>query len=328
MIALQMDLDLEVFDSSLGCPLATYQDATLTLVGGKTLQCWRLTKQGFPVPLAFVLPTYVYSLHIGEAGVVDLINEVFSSDFTDETVREQVKSKLDAIRERILSTPLNDEVVENLENFMNTLDGSPVAVRSSGSAEDLAGQSFAGQYDTFLYKRTIDEVCNSVKACWASMFKTHILDYASKPVFLSKEDKNDIEASVFNPMDLKPPRMGVLIMKMVEARASGVCFTRNIWGDKTEIMIEAVFGQGEGLVSGELTPDRYVLDKYSANLCYQQLTEQTHKFVRSSNVDGVVKVEIENPTDQPVLNRKDLKVRLLILLLCVANMNLTCGALS
>lgn len=308
MIALQTDLDLEVFDSSLGCPLSTYQDATLALVGGKSLQCWRLAKFGFPVPISFVLPTYVYSLHIGEAGVVELINEVFTNDLTNETVREEAKGKLDTIRQKIISTPLNDDVIENLESFLDTLNGSPVAVRSSGSAEDLSGQSFAGQYDTYLYKKTIEEVCDAVKACWASMFKSHILDYAARAVFLSKKDKNALEASVFNPLDLKAPKMGVLIMKMAEARASGVCFTRNIWGEKNEIMVEAVLGQGEGLVSGEITPDRYVLDKYSASLCYQQLTEQTHKFVRSSNAEGVEKVTIDEPMDGPVLSRKELKV--------------------
>jgi len=96
-------------------------------------------------------------------------------------------------------------------------------------------------------------------------------------------------------------------MKMVEAKASGVCFSQNLWGEKNEVMIEAVFGQGEGLVSGEITPDRFVLDKHSNNLCYQQLSTQTHKFVRASNMDGVVKVELSGPTDVPVLNTRELK---------------------
>lgn len=254
MIALQMDLDAEVFDSSLGCPLASYQDATLSLVGGKALQCWRLMKQGFPVPESFVLPTYVYSMHIGEAGVVDLINEVFASDFTDELVREQNRKKLERIRERIMVTPLNEEVKENLEEFLDTLHGAPVAVRSSGSAEDLAGQSFAGQYDTFLYKTTIDEVVESILACWASMFQDHIVDYATKSVFLGSPEGKDVnEPRVYTPGTLSQPRMGVLVMKMVEAKASGVCFSQNLWGEKNECMIEAVFGQGEGLVSGEIT---------------------------------------------------------------------------
>lgn len=60
-----------------------------------------------------------------------------------------------------------------------------------GSAEDLAGQSFAGQYDTFLYKSTVEDIINSIKACWASMFKEHILDYASRSVFL-KESEQDV----------------------------------------------------------------------------------------------------------------------------------------
>lgn len=98
-------------------------------------------------------------------------------------------------------------------------------------------------------------------------------------------------------------------MQMVEAKKAGVCFTQNLWGDADEIMIEAVYGQGEGLVSGEITPDRYVLNKYSTNLVYQQLTKQTHKFVKAANADGVEKVEISEPNDFPVLNSRELRVR-------------------
>jgi hypothetical protein len=101
--------------------------------------------------------------------------------------------------------------------------------------------------------------------------------------------------------------MGVLIMKMVEAKASGVCFTQNLWGEKNECMVEAVFGQGEGLVGGEITPDRFVLNKHSISLCYEQLSTQTHTFAQSSNMDGVEKVELPAPTDTPVLSTKELK---------------------
>lgn len=97
-------------------------------------------------------------------------------------------------------------------------------------------------------------------------------------------------------------------MQMVEAEMSGVCFTRNLWGEASELMIEAVYGQGEGLVSGELTPDRYVVDKYSTKLVYQSVTEQTHMFVRSSNQDGVIKVAFEEPRQGPVLDSKKVRV--------------------
>jgi phosphoenolpyruvate synthase/pyruvate phosphate dikinase len=162
------DLDFETFDSSLGCPLKNYENATLALVGGKALQCWRLTKHGFPVPTAFIIPTYVYSLHVEEAGVAGLIQEVFKSELMNKSCRPATEAKLERIQEAIMTTPLQKEVVENLSTFLDAMkDGTRVAVRSSGSAEDLASQSFAGQYDTFLYKQTIEEVEESVKACWA-----------------------------------------------------------------------------------------------------------------------------------------------------------------
>jgi phosphoenolpyruvate synthase/pyruvate phosphate dikinase len=162
------DLDLEDFDSSLGCPLKKYENASLALVGGKALQCWRLTKHGYPVPTAFIIPTYVYSLHVGEAGVAGLIQEVFTSGMMNKSCRPANEAKLERIREAIMRTPLQKEVLDNLSTFLDAMkDGTRVAVRSSGSAEDLASQSFAGQYDTFLYKQTLEEVEESVKACWA-----------------------------------------------------------------------------------------------------------------------------------------------------------------
>ncbi|MGK3745462.1 MAG: hypothetical protein ACI90V_012323 [Bacillariaceae sp.] len=82
---------------------------------------------------------------------------------------------------------------------------------------------------------TLDEIVDSIKGCWVSMFKDHILDYATH-----------FEGYV--PGKISTPTMGVLIMKMVEAQSSGVCFSKNIWGDNNEAMIEAVLGQGEGLV--------------------------------------------------------------------------------
>jgi len=76
------------------------------------------------------------------------------------------------------------------------------------------------------------------------------------------------------------PQMGVLIMQMIEADCAGVCFSRNLWGESSEVMIESVLGQGEGLVGGEVTPDRFVVNKYTGKLVYQDINAQEHKFVR------------------------------------------------
>lgn len=295
LLAMQAALDKEIYDPSLGSPLSSFEGATLGLVGGKALQCWRLARHGFPVPTSFIVPTYVYSMHIGEAGVAKLIDSVYSLDLkNDPKALGAAKTALKTIRDRIMETPLNPEVMENLDAFLQTLPiGSFTAVRSSGSAEDLASQSFAGQYDTFLYKITKEEIVDSIKGCWVSMHRDHIIDYATR----SEE---------YVPGSLKTPTMGVLIMKMVEAEKSGVCFSRNLWGDRKEVMIEAVLGQGEGLVSGDITPDRYVVDKYSTRLCYSDIAIHAQKYVRANNKDGVEKATLDIPHEGPVLSEKEL----------------------
>jgi len=153
LLAMQAELDKEIFDPSLGAPLSSFEGATIGLVGGKALQCWRLTRHGFPIPSSFVIPTYVYSMHTGDADVAQLIDDVYTSDLSDPDQMKKAKEDLKTIREKIISTPLNPEVIDNLTEWLHSLPpGSFVAVRSSGSAEDLASQSFAGQYDTYLYK--------------------------------------------------------------------------------------------------------------------------------------------------------------------------------
>lgn len=171
---------------------------------------------------------------------------------------------------------------------------------------DLAGQSFAGQYDTFLYKKTIEGLIESIKGCWASMFKTHILDYISNAAFKGSFGDAD-EPDRYSPENMKAPQMGVLIMYMIDAQAAGVCFSRNLWGEETEIMVEAVPGQGEGLVGGEITPDRYVVNKYTGKLVYQDISVQTHKFARSSNAEGIEKVPLPAPMQNSILSERNLK---------------------
>jgi Pyruvate phosphate dikinase, AMP/ATP-binding domain len=150
------------------------------------------------------------------------------------------------------------------------------------------------------------------------MFKPHILDYAYNSIFLDHKSSSPNDPTTVND-SIKPPKMGVLIMQMVEAKKAGVCFTQNLWGDADEIMIEAVYGQGEGLVSGELTPDRYVLNKCSTDLVYQQLNKQTHKFIKAANIDGVEKVEITEQSNNPVLSARELRVRVRCLRSFVCN---------
>ena len=126
---------------------------------------------------------------------------------------------------------------------------------------------------------TLDEIVDSIKGCWVSMFKDHILDYATH-----------FEGYV--PGKMSTPTMGVLIMKMVEAQSSGVCFSRNIWGDNNEAMIEAVLGQGEGLVCMyyQFSNDLICVYRSCLQFNYQSLTFPTHCIFSYFSVISIIKL--------------------------------------
>jgi len=143
----------------------------------------------------------------------------------------------------ILSTPIPQVILEALHNGVADLNGSPVAVRSSAVAEDLPGASFAGQYETILNVQGEEALEAAVLQCWASAFSPQVLAYREKKKLPAKE-------------------MAVLIQKMVQAEAAGVAFSANpVSGDRDEVVIDAVRGLGERLVSGEVSPDEWTVKK-------------------------------------------------------------------
>lgn len=123
--------------------------------------------------------------------------------------------------------------------------GGSVAVRSSACAEDSEEASFAGQQETFLDVEGADDVCTRVVECWASFFSERALFYRSQ-----KGSLDDLD-------------MAVVVQTMVEAEKSGVLFTVDpVAGRRDRLLVEAVFGLGEQVVSGEVTPDHYILDRH------------------------------------------------------------------
>jgi pyruvate,water dikinase len=120
-----------------------------------------------------------------------------------------------------------------------------VAVRSSATAEDLPTASFAGQQDTYLWVRGCDQVIKMVQSCWESLFTSRAISYRIR-----------IDCPHIKVL------MSVGVQKMVNARAAGVMFTLNpINGDPSKVMIEGSWGLGETVVSGEVTPDAFIVDK-------------------------------------------------------------------
>lgn len=144
-------------------------------------------------------------------------------------------------REAILAALLPEELERSIIEGLGDLVDAPVAVRSSSVAEDLDGASFAGQYDTFLDVRGADAIIMSIKQCWASVFGARVLQY--------REEQG---------LDIGD--MAVLVQRLVAADAAGVCFTANpVTGARDEVLVSAVKGLGERLVSGEASPDEWTV---------------------------------------------------------------------
>lgn len=221
-----------------------------SILGGKGANLNRLMQLGVPVPPGFVITTeafdYFMTANRLKDRVLNIIEEVIK-----EGKPEEYEEAGRRIKELILSTEipkdLNDEIARaytELSRLFNT-EAVAVAVRSSASAEDLRTASFAGQQDTYLNVRGVEDVIKYVKHVWASTYNARALAY---------RDEKDI------PHDVA--YMAVVVQKLVNAKAAGVMFTINpVTGDRGEVVIESSWGLGEAVVGGMVTPDRWVVDK-------------------------------------------------------------------
>jgi pyruvate,water dikinase len=217
-------------------------------LGGKCAGLATLIAAGAAVPSGFAVTTRAYAdmlaAHRLHDEIAKCINRVSPGDVPGQARIAQEVQGL------IKSRPLPDKVAEAIRSGYEALcDGVglelPVAVRSSGTAEDLPEASFAGQGDTYLWTVGVEAVLDRVRDCWASLFTARAIAYRVK--------------QGLGQLDLL---MAVGVQKMVDARASGVAMSLDPSnGDRSKIVIESTWGLGEPLVSGQVTPDCFVLDK-------------------------------------------------------------------
>ena len=156
----------------------------------------------------------------------------------------------------------------------------PVAIRSSATAEDLPGASFAGQQDTFLWIRGADGILEHVKKCWSSLFTARAIYYRAKMGF----PHDQVEISVG-------------VQKMANSWTAGVMFTLNpATGDRASIAIDANWGFGESVVSGECTPDNFIVNKITDEIIKKSISHKTISYIRDPKAHKVVKEDI--PTER------------------------------
>src|SRR4030043_1496880 len=221
----------------------------IPLVGGKCANLGELTgKIGVPVPNGFAVSAYAYKVFLEKAKANKTIESLLSKmDITDMDALQDVSQK---IRKHIesLSIPkdMEKEILQKYQELCKYVkkENVAVAVRSSATAEDLPGASFAGQQDTFL-NVTKKNLLESVKKCWSSLFTPRAIVYRKEKVFSSDE-----------------VLISVAVQELIFSQVSGVMFTiEPVSGAKDKIVINASLGLGEAVVSGQVTPDEYVVDK-------------------------------------------------------------------
>jgi len=247
----------------------------LPLIGGKNASLGELTKSGIRVPPGFAVTTEVYRRFLANADVEESIWKVLSGLQLGDLASEESASR--KIRNLLHSAPLPSPFWYDMLLAYERLSRDcgvpnvPVAVRSSATAEDLPGASFAGLQDTYLWVRGPAAVLEAIVKCWSSLFTQRAISYRIQMGF--SHDK---------------VLMSVGIQKMVNARAAGVAFTLNpATGDRSKIAIEGNWGLGESVAQGEITPDEFLVDKVTLEISRRSISTKTIEYVVPPGSDQV-----------------------------------------
>ena len=228
------------FTIGFGDPAATDHAA----VGGKAASLGRLTQGGFPIPPGFTVSTAAYASFISQGGLAERIQHLLGQvDYADA---EGLESLTGQIRAAIVEAPMPADLAQEILAAYGRLgDQVFVAVRSSGTAEDLAEASFAGMHDTYLDIRGGPAVLDAVRRCWSSLWTARATSYRAHGGY-----------------EHSAALLAVVVQQMVESATAGVLFTANPLTARTdEFVVNAAWGLGEGVVSGILSPDEFILDR-------------------------------------------------------------------
>jgi phosphohistidine swiveling domain-containing protein len=223
----------------------------VALAGGKGANLGELNRAGLPVPAGFVLTTTAYDAFVESNGIGSEIVRLATGTRADGPTA--FEEDADKIRALFFGGKVPEKMVEEIRASYekSNEDGEmAVAVRSSATAEDLAGASFAGQQETFLNVRGAEALMEAVKDCWASLWTARAMAYRVR---------QDIDPATVS--------LAVVVQSMVEAEAAGVIFTANpANGHRNEAAIGAAWGLGESVVSGAVTTDDIVVEKSSGRV--------------------------------------------------------------
>jgi len=247
------------------------------LVGGKGANLGEMIQAGFPIPSGFIVTAPAYFKVIDLNELRPKIKTILSGLDHHHSASLNAASK--KIKQLILRAKLPDDLAMMIIKAYLKLGrgdlNALVAVRSSATAEDLPGASFAGQQETYLNIKGEANLVQAVRHCWASLFEARAIFYRAEKGF-----------------DHFKVGIAVPVQKMIQSQVSGIMFTINpLTNDKNQLVIEAVYGLGEMIVQGAYTPDHYLVQKQTYKILQKQVNPQLKQLVRSAGGNQEIKVK-------------------------------------
>ena len=240
----------------------------ISVVGGKGANLGEMTNADIPVPPGFIVTSGTYFDFLRQAKLTDKIRRLLEPmDVNDSKRLQQVAAQ---VMQLISDAAMPPEIAKEIEQAYIKMGRGLVAVRSSATAEDLPDASFAGQQRTFLNIEGEKEVVTAVQECWASLFEARAIFYRVE------QNYDHFEVGIAVP-----------VQRMVQSEAAGVMFTLEPeTSDRSKIAIDAILGLGEMIVSGDVTPDEYIVDKDKLRITSKKIKRQEWKLIRNEGGNG------------------------------------------
>ena len=258
-------------------PLSHLRQSAIAIAGGKAANLGELIAAGLNVPPGFVLTTAAYSYFVAAADLDQPIHAWLTTlDPADG----------DHLRQAFVTSPMPDDLRAALTDAYRQLgSNAPVAVRSSATAEDLPGATFAGQQETYLNICDEEALLLAVRNCWASLWTERATLYRSK-----------------QNVDQRSVQLAVVVQRMVMAEVAGVLFTANpVTGERDIAVIDANPGLGEAVVAGMVTPDHFLVHKPTMQIRQRVLGEREVE-LRPRTDGGVEEIHRDQRSEQPSLS--------------------------
>jgi hypothetical protein len=251
-------------NAGLILPFTAIDREMLPSVGGKAANLGELVKAEFPVPAGFCVTTIAYEMVAADAGLEPTLAALAAAEPGDTVRLAELAGEM---RSLLLEASVLDDLGWAIAEAYEELGGdAPVAVRSSATAEDLPGASFAGQQDTYLNVVGVESVLDAVRRCWASLWTDRAVSYRAN-----------------NGIDPRGVRLAVVVQRMVDASVAGVLFTANpVTGRRRQAVIDASPGLGEAVVSGAVNPDHFVANAATGEIVERRLGDKRVAVVAGS----------------------------------------------